>query len=128
MATTNPLVEVAKEIKEKVNQDMTNVPIKMTPVLKISLFVLGILILLILVATLFRRSSPLTQLPSISPAVSPVGSVNLPPRQVSEFGKTVDFMNFEDDLNQLKQENLLVNLTEAELTFPLLDMKVSFEK
>lgn len=105
-----------------------NVPIKLTPTLKISLIILGLLLVSVFAVSLLRRTLPPTDSITILPVESPVGTVSIPPRQVSEFAKTIDFINFEDDLNQLKQENTSVNLTEAELTFPLLDMKVSFEK
>lgn len=129
MATTNSNTRDTA-VKSPADQPAVpaNVPIKLTPVLKISLIILGLLLVLVLVVSLLRRTPPQPDSVTILPAATPGETVSTPPRQVSEFAKTVDFINFEDDLNQLKQENTSINLTEAELTFPLLDMKVTFEK
>lgn len=103
-------------------------PVKLTPALKIGLTVLGFLFFVLILSTLLSRKGTGPVVVDVTPSPSAVTFTSTPAREVSEFAKTADFMSFENDLNQLKTDNSTVNLTEAELTFPLLDMQVNFNK
>jgi hypothetical protein len=85
-----------------------------------------ILLLLILVALMKPKQSPLVLTPSPSPVLAP--SPTAPPRETSAFAKTPEFAHFEQGIRQLQNDNLTVDLSEPNLSYPLLDMDVNFRK
>lgn len=95
--------------------------------LKLALGALGILIfaiLLLIIFSLFRRPTQrqiiTISTPSPEPTFSPI------PRVTSEFAKSEQFMQFEENKKKLQSDTTTVDLEETNLAFPLLDMSVGF--
>lgn len=103
------------------------VPTLFSGPLKVALIVGGaVLVLLLLVLLLVPRKTSQPQV-VLEPSPTLMISPSSLPRAQSEFSKTEPFILFEGRLEGVKLENEVVNLTETELAFPLLDMNVTFQ-
>lgn len=83
-----------------------------------------ILVILFSMYRLLNRPAPFT--PSPVPSADSASASALPARDISEFGKTDDFKRYEEKLQALDKDAAMVDLSESELAFPLLDMNVNF--
>lgn len=130
--TENQIPAPAPLEPDKTGVKIPQSPIKMlfnpTPKLKLLLIVGGILILLAIFSLLVPKPPSQPGSSDTKPLPSAISNASIEPRKVSEFGNTADFINFETTLKQLKADVISINLSESELTFPVLDMDVNFEK
>lgn len=119
-------VEVQPENQAAVEQKLS--PVKLTRPLKFLLVFVAVLFLLLILVILLKPKAllPTAVVPQASP--SSLTTVTPVPRPVSQFGQTPQFTQFEASLNALisTQENL--DLTEAQLAFPVLEMNVNYKK
>ncbi len=88
------------------------------------LFMLSLVISLIISLNNLKRP-PITVLPSPTPTsiASPV-----PIRTPSSIATESGFLKLENDLNLFEKDLSVVDLSEPKLSFPTLEMNVSFEK
>ncbi len=101
-------------------------PIKFTPQLKILLTILGILFLMIFILMLLpKKSIDITQEPT---PIATVLATPSPELRISEFAQTEIFKLFEQQIASVAAELNETDLREDQLTFPLLDMNINFEK
>ncbi|MEK7166726.1 MAG: hypothetical protein AAB874_08005 [Patescibacteria group bacterium] len=120
---------------ETINQERLTTPPPAITVKKRSLFLPTLIIILvgimisIVIALLLPLPNQVTS-PNPSPSANTVSSPSATPtdRKISEFGGSTDFVNFENQLNTLKTDAAKADLSESELTYPLLDMHVNFNK
>lgn len=118
----NPTV-TAEKVAEEVK--------KLTPFHTRPLLIAGgattTLILALLLIVIVSRPSPAPVVPSPLPsAASPTTAPAAGP--ISEIARTEAYQKFEYKLNDLRSANEKIDLSEASLTFPLLDMNVNFKK
>lgn len=104
-------------------------PIKVTPLMKIGIIVLGVVIVLLLLLTLIRpgTSDVPAVLPSPLPSTDATG-ISPAPRVVSTFGQSEAFIHFETAVDELIKNQNTLDLTESALTFPTLEMNVNYKK
>lgn len=97
--------------------------------MQVKIIIIGGALLFFLLALLIsfspRGPEQLVLVPSPLPSDTPEASAS--ERQTSEFAKTEDFKKFEQNIKSLKDDNTNVDLSESQLSFPLLDMEVNFE-
>lgn len=105
---------------------------KLTPVHTKPLLIAGgaafvVIVILLFMVVVFNQpaTAPVFSSPLPSAATSSASPVTGP---LSEIGKTEAYQKFEQKLNDLRNANEKIDLSEATLTFPLLDMNVNFEK
>lgn len=124
VTNTNPTPPMTPEkVAEEVKQ--------LTPINTRPLLIAGgaavAVILLLLLLVVFTTPPPQTAIPSPLPSAA-TASASPQTDPVSEIGKTENFQKFEQNLNTLRAENEKIDLSEAALTFPLLDMNVNFDQ
>lgn len=92
------------------------------------LILLGIVFILLILAILIPApdQKPVNSKPTIPPTTAPQPSPIT--QMVSEFAKTEEFEHFENKLNDLRSKNDQIDFKEQKLTFPLLEMNVTYEK
>lgn len=95
---------------------------------QIIILVVGIVLIVVAFISFLLEKPKLPTVTIPSPLLVATQSASLPPKEISEFGKTEAFTNFENKLTDLQKTNSTVDLYEAKLSFPLLDMNVNFNK
>jgi hypothetical protein len=109
-----------------VNVPAISSPVKFSKIqIAIAVLSLVLIILAVIVVLLKKPSTPQVVIIKASPVATQ--SASLPPREVSEFGKTEAFTKFENKVTDLQKTNETVDLYESKLSFPLLDMNVNFK-
>jgi len=101
-------------------------PVKITPLLRLLLVLVGILFLLLVLLTLMPKKTVI--LPTIPTPVPITLTSPVAINQLSEFAKREIFSQFETQIASVSANLQETDLTEDTLTFPLLDMNVNFEK
>lgn len=133
MDNSNPIPTQESDINphaaETVTEDVQKIsPIKMTPKIKLLMIGTAVILLIALVSLLLPPANrPLTTtLPSPLPTPDAMGSPVT--RPLSATAQTDEFKNFESKLNTTRSGQDSLDTTESQLTFPLLEMNVNYNK
>jgi len=128
METTNllstPNINTNPNQPKIVNDEL---PMKITPKVKILLVILlGLILVNIAVLLLKPKNNPVT--PQASPQASfvPIASASATTKNMSEFSKLPEYMQFEQNLKDTITVNEGLDLSNSKLNFPLLEMNVNF--
>ena len=118
-----------KSVSETVQQGTVEVKQSsfFTPKTKILIGIVGGLLIL-LTLTFFKLGTSRRIGPPSAQTTLPTQISSPPVRPVSEFAKTDIFSRFEVKLFDLKSHIDQLDMTETQLTFPLLEMNVNYEK
>lgn len=128
METTEPNQQQG-EMKQPVAAGKPDtLPFKVTPLMKVALIFLGIVIVLLVLSMVLRLGKRTATVSAPSPVSQATAAASPVERKVSEFATGEAFQRFESELNAFRDAVPKVDVNDSTMVFPLLDMEVSYDK
>ena len=122
--TSVPVNKLGTKPFAKITKLFNKIPKKIQIVAIVAILIISLLFLLILLTS----PTQVQPVPLSSPIIAASSSPNVPQRQESEFSQSEIFKSFEQNIQKLEIDSEDVDLTETEMSFPLLDWNVNFSE
>ncbi len=129
METTNQINKPSPETKTLVSVPNKNeLPIRLSRPLMFALIIFVLLVTTNIVLMLTKKPP----VPNFTPTPTPISqipaaSTSTNTREVSQYGKTPQFQDFEKKLTDIESANKTIDLSETTLGFPVVEMHVDYE-